>query len=1412
MENAASGGRLRAAAPTWYLNIWTTAMREKMVSQFTVRRLVKGLLLLPFLAMIGVQEVSAQRPPDETGDIILDAAGAGPDYNATAARRSAGFDLFATADAAITGMGGTGNLVNTFDNYGPCVSVLVFCRYYVFPARGGGAFVSFQMFETVFAAGAPPTDFVKLRQLAPSASNAKGGGYTYHNGIDGLFASFRPEWGPKDLTLGTLFSGEVSSSDGSCLDMSATSEGFFGGGLQLLAGSDCPPTWPQGVFQGGKPIPKDSWLIQCSATAMAPCDDTFDFEFWRMPDSLKIDKFHGTNFATYGETTTHSQEILEGYGSILPGGAGDPAFDGWPLGLEWHFEAFNFGVPAVASVNFFQAIIINKTEEVYGVGVDYDSLYLGFQVGTGGSGGGGGQRFSDYFLPEISTFLFHQSYAVPGGPCGDGSRIPPGVSSCAGGTDATRGWNNGGNAHIILKSPIGDLRYKHFSDPTSDFFSPGHENVGDTITFNHGHQCGFGGCWANTHNVSDKRSFGMISSTADNVLDGRNPGSLTGSEPWRTFRNFGYPAVQGVFNHYVPGVEGPPAATWDYNHDLIPDTLFFDSCHIFGCVTASADTAPGGQVNSYGNVGGIVAAGPFQLAAGDTTSWVVAFVGDADSATTWASINAAIDLYMNFFLAPEAPPPAEILSTTVVPGTSEGFNQEPSISIFFSEAPETWVDAFLAKQAADIAAAPPGTPLEQLRLDNPGLVAAINAQAADNLEAIEIYKSCDAGATFTSDADCIGDPATGVDGSSIALGWQSYATLTRDDFPGGDIPNRFVDATVLSGREFLYSFVGKSRGGTFAIVDAGGFALPDLVLAPSIRNALSRAGPSVAKVYVPTGRPAGFEPARAGDLVVTGGSTVPFEFTFSEDVLAAAYRATFGNNIIVERDSNITTDAVLETRVRLQHTLTADVGGVATPTVVRENVFTRTDDVVVPIAGAGGAPSTATVGSIETTSVTYAGLGFVVANTSTSVPYFASISLVGDAATPTAVFALPDFAGFTIRADNTVAGDYISSPPSEHQLRGQLSKDALTRGEPGEEAVSDTVPRGAVDEFMVQWVQAASAFVAGGGDYRVIWTDEAFGLPRGITPNFSNPAVTSAELSAALRAREVGSTGLTDAATAALVGLAQSDLVAVKAPFTIRNESFGRDVQIAMARRFSDRLLLGVLLDTVRVDIPFDQWVPGDALFFIEPVEEDSTTAVGVVLGTGGTPIKVTHETVTFSPAVFGCDTPRIGCNPVGALSRGQSGYLAQFPGDSTVFGYFAAFTVDSRFDFNVVPPVTVDDITAVTDSMMALIQVVPNPFVVFSQYQTSITSSRVLFTNVPPMGKLRIYTVSGQFVQQVEWTQADLQSSGDLAYNLRSREDIDIASGLYIWVITAPSNPQVATSAPIRARGKFVVIRGDNR
>lgn len=1377
-----------------------------------------GLLAAAAFATIPLADASAQvGRGDARGDIILDALGVPgqADFNVSQARRESGFRLFAQADAAGAGFRLAGNLDFATDNFSPCDAPLSgFCAWNLHPSRNLAA-TTFQFFEVLWAAGAPPSEWAKARRNIPSLGNALGGGYT--SLMNYALFSGRAEWGPRDNTLATLFSGVASTSDGSCRDHTGFGNGFYPTGLPLLAGSDCPDTWPGGGWMGDRTTPLEGWKDLFDAQG-----DAFRWDYWQVPDANKRNsQFMGTAYTTYGESSDHYSEILSGYGSVIPGGTGDPAFQGWPLGLVYRFDAFTFGVPSLAGVVFYRTTIINRSEDVYGVGIDYDSLYVGLWPGTGGATAGGMQRYSNYYLPDQSLAVYHQSRVNIPGPCDEGSRT---INNGCTTSTVGNGYGNGGNAIIVLKSPIGDLRNKLFTRTSSGapcavgvdpFCNPTHPLRGDTITFNHGHICGFGGCWASTHNVNDKRGFGMLSSTADNVMDGRAPSSLSGGEAWLTFRNFGYPTVIGQFNKYVPGVQGPPAATWDYNKDGVPDTLYYDTCHTNGCVVLDADTLPNGHIIAYGNVGGVLGMGPFPLAAGDTTSMYFAFVGDADSARTWASIDAAVDLYMNFFLAPEPPPVATIASTAVTAATDAGGNVLPEIRFFFTEDPEKWVDPFLTKLADDLAAAPPGTPLGDLVAANPTLVQDVRDRASDNLEAIEIYKSCDGGASFTGNSNCNGDPTADESGQAVGLGWETYSILSVDA-NNGDIPNTFRDGNVIAGKTYLYVLVSKSRGATFLVNDPTTGAPASVEFAPQIRNPLTRSTsePNVASIYVPGSRASGFQPAQFS-YSQTGVATVPFSVDVSDNPTAGNYTIAFGNAIIVERDSNTTTQEVDGTRVIVRREIETEPAGAIG--IIRADTVFRAGADVLPVAGTPDASGSTTVGNIRRVFDEYYGTGFVV--TAGSTPLFASNTLTGSAATPTSVFALPDYPGFTVTANNTTAGNFSAS--TETAYRG-----ATTRSILGVDDTSDVVPRGDVDGNMVQFRQEDSEANPYGwwGRWVVTWASDAFGLAfndQTIRVDPTNPAATETALNNALASRPAALTGLTDAATAALLdsefggGITQQDLVPVRVPFTARNATFGRDVSVAALRNEKNTTYrVGSGSDTVRVAIPETEWVPGDVLYFIENVARDSIGANGYVEVDGaGQPIRISSPAVTMI-ATLGCNgggNPPF-CNPTSFIDSASTGYLPTSAGDSLDFQYLIGFSDDDRWVFDLIPPVSGSQITQVTDSALAEIRVVPNPFIVYSQYQTSIADSRILWTNVPPRGTMRVYTVSGQFVQQITWEPADLNNTGDLYWDLRSREDIDIASGLYIWVLTAPSNPQDANSAPLTARGKFVIIRGQPR
>jgi len=166
-------------------------------------------LLVPAATAAGQQVRQDRAEPEVT---IISADGAGPDFDTRTLRH--GFDLFAQADGAFSGMRATGHYGTSINNYGPCDGTFRNCqnsRVYVAP-RGWYA----PFFEVQYYGGAPPSQYARIKAVAPSIANAEGGGWTaqYTQRVTGSNTLF----GPADGSLGRLFSGVTSTADGTCRD------------------------------------------------------------------------------------------------------------------------------------------------------------------------------------------------------------------------------------------------------------------------------------------------------------------------------------------------------------------------------------------------------------------------------------------------------------------------------------------------------------------------------------------------------------------------------------------------------------------------------------------------------------------------------------------------------------------------------------------------------------------------------------------------------------------------------------------------------------------------------------------------------------------------------------------------------------------------------------------------------------------------------------------------------------------------------------------------------------------------------------------------------------------------------------------------------------------------------------------
>jgi hypothetical protein len=106
-------------------------------------------------------------------------------------------------------------------------------------------------------------------------------------------------------------------------------------------------------------------------------------------------------------------------------------------------------------------------------------------------------------------------------------------------------------------------------------------------------------------------------------------------------------------------------------------------------------------------------------------------------------------------------------------------------------------------------------------------------------------------------------------------------------------------------------------------------------------------------------------------------------------------------------------------------------------------------------------------------------------------------------------------------------------------------------------------------------------------------------------------------------------------------------------------------------------------------------------------------------------------------------------------------------------------------------------DLTHTTDSMLARVHTVPDPFYVTNALASSADSQRIEFVHLPPEAIVRIYSVSGKLVAVL--THRDPTGGGEESWNVRSRDGNTVASGVYFYVVeTADRRTKV---------GRFTVV-----
>ncbi len=94
-------------------------------------------------------------------------------------------------------------------------------------------------------------------------------------------------------------------------------------------------------------------------------------------------------------------------------------------------------------------------------------------------------------------------------------------------------------------------------------------------------------------------------------------------------------------------------------------------------------------------------------------------------------------------------------------------------------------------------------------------------------------------------------------------------------------------------------------------------------------------------------------------------------------------------------------------------------------------------------------------------------------------------------------------------------------------------------------------------------------------------------------------------------------------------------------------------------------------------------------------------------------------------------------------------------------------------------------------------ITVVPNPYIVHSDFNETVYKKKIRFTRLPQTCTITIFTISGEKVRELKHNSA---TDGNLWWDLRSYNNQEVAPGLYIYVVETPGGKS--------KMGKFAIVR----
>jgi hypothetical protein len=100
----------------------------------------------------------------------------------------------------------------------------------------------------------------------------------------------------------------------------------------------------------------------------------------------------------------------------------------------------------------------------------------------------------------------------------------------------------------------------------------------------------------------------------------------------------------------------------------------------------------------------------------------------------------------------------------------------------------------------------------------------------------------------------------------------------------------------------------------------------------------------------------------------------------------------------------------------------------------------------------------------------------------------------------------------------------------------------------------------------------------------------------------------------------------------------------------------------------------------------------------------------------------------------------------------------------------------------------------------LSKVGVKPNPYKKAALFdnRSQVYDHKILFYNLPPQCKITILDVAGQVIDVIDFASND-PSKGSVFWDMFSKDGIEVASGLYIYVVQSPTMQHV---------GQFAILR----